>query len=329
MNVSPLAVEDKSTDNGEVLATTEVRNGNPHEAALLAALRDFVKHVGDPEPPPAKTISMTQWFVLLVFVLDAALLYSEVERWFDNPVFNVGLKVLPWMLGASAFTSSERVREWLLAQSQRLRLGILAGLILLPLLILRQPLFSVKVQVHSASIGVSSADKDVSVHREGLTYSVRLPQLTQGYTIKVEDSQNDKSKPFQMTLSPGRVMRTTLSQIPLIGRIFGSSTLELSPLYEILTKSRREGAYADVEGPFQQGFFQLDLASRKCSSTAPTNPQFKAMRCSLDEGTDALNLPFGRYDITLFRDACKKRLPPIQVSENNNFVVNFDEICSQ
>lgn len=327
--MSPAAIEDRAQENGKALARSETPADSPQEAALLAALRDFVKHVGDPEPPPAKTISLAQWFVLIVFVLDTALLYSELERWFDNPVFTISLKVLPWVLGASAFTSSERVRVWVLAQSRRVGLGIMAAVLLLPLLILRQPLFSVRVQVDSASIGVSGVDKFISVYREDRTFSVRLPELTKSYTIKVEDNQNPNSKPFLLALAPARVIRATLAQAPLIGRIFGQRTIFLSPLYEILTKSRKQGAYADVEGRFQEGFFQQDLASRKCSPTSASNPQLRAIRCSLDEGTDALNLPRGWYDITVFRGNCKKRLPRREVTEGNNQAVNFDEICTQ
>lgn len=327
--MGPVAVEDKSKADIGPPASDEGRSDKPHEAALLAALREFVKHVGDSPGAAAKKITLFQWLVLLALVLDASLLYSELERWLDSPVFTLGLKVLPWLLGATAFASSERVREWFLAQCGRGGLGILALMLFVTLLTLRQPLFSVKVQVDSVSTDVKVDDKQVTVYREGKIFVVRLPELTKAYTISVQDNQNADSKPYSLVLGRGRVIRATLARIPLVGRMFGDTALSLTPLYVVLTKSKKPGAYADIEGEFEEGFFQQDLASRKCSPTAATKPGLRAVRCSLDEGTDAVNLPHGWYEITVFRDNCKKRLPRREVKEYGNAAVNFDEICSQ
>src|SRR5439155_957122 len=100
------------------------------EAALLEALRGFVRH--EARHPEKKTVEAgirpLQAAVLLALVLDTVLLYWEFQRWFENPLVQFGLKVVPWILGATAFTYSEKARAWLLAQCWKRWLGIVAVL---------------------------------------------------------------------------------------------------------------------------------------------------------------------------------------------------------
>lgn len=328
----PVVVEKKSEPDVEGAQNNGAsgEKSNSQEAALLAALREFVRHAGDPPKEPEKHLSLLQWLVLALFVFDAAFLYSELERWFDNPIFAAGLKILPWFLGATAVASSEKVRDWLLRQCRRIGVGVFAGVLLLPLLLLRQPIFSTKVQVDSDSIEVKASDKSISVYREGRIFFVRPLTLTETYTIRVEDTQQAASKAYTLALGRWRVAWGTFSQIPLIGAIFGDPTLSLTPLYEVPTYSSTPGAYADIEGEFQEGFFQQDSAIGRCSRTATTTPKLWAIRCSLDDGVDALNLPHGSYKITVYRGKCKKILPNQQeVTEGRNSTLNFDEICPQ
>jgi hypothetical protein len=325
--MSPASVENKSEPE---INNPAGERPSPHEAALLAALREFIRHAGDPPKEPEKRLSLLQWVVLALFVVDAALLYSELERWFDNPILAAGLKILPWFLGATAFASSEKVRDWLLAQCQRVGVGVFAGVLLLPLLLLRQPIFSIKVQVDSDSIEVKADDKSVSVYREGRVFLVRRLTLTETYSVRVEDTPQPASKAYALAVGRWRVARGTFRQIPLVGWIFGDPTLILTPLYQVPTYSSAAGAYADIEGQFQEGFFQQDSAIGRCSRTATTTPKAEAIRCSLDDGVDALNLPHGSYKITLYRGKCKKILSEEQkVAEGKNSTLNFDEECPQ
>jgi len=327
----PASVEDNSgiEIKGHQNHGAPAEKPSPHEVALLSALREFVRHAGEPHQEPERRLSLLQWLVLALFVVDAALLYSELERWLDNPILAAGLKILPWFLGATAFASSEKVRDWLLAQCRRLGIGVFAGVLLLPLLLFRAPIFSIRVGVDSDSIEVKANHKSVSIHREGEVFLVRLPALTETYTISVEDPQQTDSKPYTLTLSRLRVVKGTLSQIPLIGRLFGGPTLVLTPLYTVPTYSSTAGAYADIEGKFQGGFFQQDLAGNRCSPTATTTPDTEAIRCSLDDGVDALDLPHGSYKITAYRGKCKKMLPKQEVKEGKNSTLNFDEMCPE
>ncbi len=300
---------------------------------LLDALRGFVRRASrQPEPTaePPKSIGRLQAAVLLVVVLDAVLLYSEFQHWFDNPVFQFALKVAPWILGATAFTYSERVRTWILAHCRRVWLGILAVILLLPLLILRQPLFSLRVKVASDSVWVSSEDtRIVAARQDGRMFLVTLPDLSKPYKITVKDESSKNSTPFTMTLGRWRVARATFAQIPLLGRLFGASEMGLTPLYQVSTKSDKPGAYADIEGEFQEGFFQSEsLARVGCSLTKPTRSGFRAIRCSFQQGRDALNLPLGKYLITMVRDTCNKPLASREVLQDANDEIDVDSLCS-
>lgn len=330
----PMEPEDQlltATMHVESHSENEQQSKSPDED-LLDALRGFVRRVND-QPEPDAGPERIGWFqaaVLLVLVVDAVLLYSEFQRWFENPVFQFGLKVAPWLLGATVFTYSEKVRTWLLVQCQKIWLGVLTGLLLLPLVILRQPLFSVRVRVASDSASVISEDnRIVATPQESRVFLVTLPDLSKPYKISVEDQHNKSTSPFTMTLGRGRIARATFAQIPLLGKLFGASELTLTPLYRVYTKSDKAGAYADIEGEFQEGFFQPEsLARIGCSVSKPTRSGFRAIRCSFQEGTDALTLPRGKYLITVFRDTCKKTLPLREISDGENEQINVDSLCS-
>jgi len=300
---------------------------------FLNALRGFVRRANNQSEPTEKLqrIGRFQAAVLLVVVVDAVLLYSEFQHWFDNPVFQFALKVAPWILGATAFTYSDSVRTWILAHCKRIWLGILALILLFPLLILRQPLFSLRVKVASDSVSVSSEDtRIVAARQEGRVFLVTLPDLSKPYKITIKDESSKSSTPFTITLGRWRVARATFAQIPLLGRLFGASEMGLTPLYQVSTKSDRPGAYADIEGEFQEGFFQSEsLARIGCSLTKPTRSGFRAIRCSFQEGRDALTLPLGKYLITVVRDTCKKALPLRAIAQDANDQIDVDSICSQ
>jgi hypothetical protein len=128
------------------------------------------------------------------------------------------------------------------------------------------------VRVASESVSVSSDDsRIVTVLQEGGVFLVTLPDLLKPYKISIKDEHNVSSTPITMTLGRLRVMRATFAQIPLLGRLFGAPELGLpkrglSPLYRVPLVSKGANGYADIEGEFQEGFFQGDiLASIGCS----------------------------------------------------------------
>jgi hypothetical protein len=311
----------------------------PQEAALLEALRRFVRQAAhQPEPPEeepsaTKRVGRFQAVVLVVVVLDMVLLYSEFQEWFENPLFLLTLKVLPWLLGATAFAYSDKVREWILAQCERKWVAVMAVLIALPLLIVRQGAFSVIVSVDSDSIIVKAADpNDRLVVTEPLNglFRVTFPDLLKPYRITLEDSDKKRdSLPFVFDLGRWRVVRGTLAQIPLIGKVFGDAKLRLTPLYRIITDSTKSGGAADIEGRFEDGFLQqASLTELRCSPARSTKAGDSAIHCNVKEGFDAFRLPPGRYEFTLFREGCKDHSTiSKEVRETENDEIKFDDLC--
>ena len=344
------AIEDESRTGNE--PPPESGGGDekpaPHETALLAALRRFVRHAaGQSEPPDEESADpkIKPWHVavLLVVVLDMVLLYSEFEEWFENPLFAQALKVVPWLLGATAFAYSEKIRKWILAQCERPWLAAIAILFALPLLTMRQSIFSVVVSVDPDTVSVQPADPkdklDVSAPGEKL-FRVVLPDLLKPYRITVKDTAIEHStdgatghsEPFSPLLKRSRVLQGTLAQIPLIGRLFGQAQMKFTPLYEVPTHSSKEGAHAMIEGTFEEGYqeylLQTPPAERVCSRRA-TELGHNQIWCTVDGGDGALFLPPGKYKFTLSRDTCQRQLGEREIRKTANELIDIDKLCAQ
>jgi hypothetical protein len=327
--------------DGEAQSDSGRVNEKPlsQEAALLEALRRFVRHAADqPEPPeeepPAPTrVSRLQVAVLVVVVLDIVLLYSEFQEWFENPLFLLALKVLPWLLGATAFAYSDKVRDGILAQCHRKWLAVIAVVVALPLLIVRQRAFSAIVSVDSDSITVKAAEPNDKLEVTGPVkrlFRVTPPDLLKPYRITLEDRDKKRdSVPFVFDLGRWRVVRGTLAQIPVIGRVFGDTKLQLTPLYRIITDSTKGGGAADIEGRFEDGFLeQASLTALRCGPARSTRADDRAIHCNVKEGLDAFRLPPGKYEFTLFRDGCQDHSTiSEEVRESENDKISFDNLC--
>jgi hypothetical protein len=345
--MTPAGVENKSEAEMESLphGGSSGEKANPHETALLEALREFVRHLNDPQPPRAKAVRPFTWGVLFVFVIDAAFLYSEFERWFEtlNPILEGTLKVLPWLLGVTAFTaSSERARQWILEQCQRVWLAVLAVVLLLPLLTLRQPLFSVLVLANSDADKLTYDTSAGNLEVRGPVDKVFQVRFRKGleagkeYRIALEDprlieASQLHSVPATLVLTLGRVLRATMAQIPWAGRLFGPAQISLTPLYPVLTHSSSTEAktHIQIEGQFQEGFLTREsLEERNCSPATPSNRKVSAVSCEVPAGDGAVSLPMGKYTVMLFRDSCHVT-QTVDVREDNSELLNFDKVCDR
>jgi hypothetical protein len=297
------------------------------DAALLEELRRFVRDAAhqpaQPEgaPPGSEPVGRLQAVVLVVLVLDVVLLYSEFQEWLENPLFLLALKVLPWLLGATAIAYSDKAREWILAQCRHKWLAVFAVLIALPLLIVRQRMFSVIVGVDSDSVLVEAADPGdkvgVTPQTRGL-FRVTVPNLLKPYRITIHPRDEDLySSPFSLDLGRWRVVRGTLAQIPLIGKLLGTAHLQLAPLHRLVTDTPEGGGAADIEGTFEEGFLQsASLTELHCNRASPTKTGDSAIHCMLKTGGGALRLPPGTYKLKLSRVGCDK------LFTDDNFVVS-------
>jgi hypothetical protein len=302
------------------------------EKALVEALRVFIQHEsGQPEAAPPKTIGPRQVIALVLFAVDAALIYSQLQTWLQNPLFQVALKVAPWVLGATAVGSADKVRRFMLEQARHMKWAIIATALLVPLLILQMPVFSLKVRVHSGSATVKPENNLVTTQAEGdRLFRLVFPRLDR-YRITLEEPTyaSKGSVPFQLDLRKSLILRGTLAQIPLVGRLFGPEETPLSPLYSVSTISTGI-AYVEIEGQFQEGFFdKAFLNNLKCpevKSTRKDCEDCRAVKCTVKED-GGFALPPGWYYLTLDQDKCRKPLPAREIKEGKNERIDFTELC--
>jgi len=298
------------------------------EKALVEALRVFIQHEsGQPETAPPKTIGPRQVIALVLFAVDAALIYSQLETLLQNPLFRVALKVAPWVLGATAVGSADKVRRFMLEQARHMKWAIIATALLVPLLILQMPVFSFKVRVHSGSATVKPENKRVTTEAEGdRLFRLVFPRLDR-YRITLEEppGEIEGSVPFQLDLGKIRILKGTLAQIPLVGGLFGPEETPLSPLYSVSTKSVGI-AYVEIEGQFQEGFLEKTfLNTMKCykfKSTRKDCRDCKAVKCTVEE-IGGFALPPGRYYLTLDQNNHRKQLPAREIKEGGNEEIDF------
>ncbi len=337
-------IEDKSQTDSEMLPELSgEEKASPQEADLLVALRRFVRHEAH-QPEPASKMRGWQVPVLLMVVLDMALLYLLFQEWFENPLLLLVLKVLPWLLGATAFTYySDTIREWILALFQHKGVAAFVTLIALPLLLSRMPAFSMLVSVDSDSATIEpddTKDKLEVSQPEARLFKIVTPDLLKPYRITVRDPATEHptddasglSKPFSPLLRRPRVVRATLAQIPLIGRLFGQRQIKLAPLYEVPTHSSTEGAHALIEGTFEEGYLEYLLqfpTAKQVCSRRPARSGHDEIWCNVGGGDDALYLPPGKYDFTLIRGKCQQRLGAREIRKEKNDKIDFEKLCSQ
>jgi len=318
-------------------------------AALLEELGRFVRQAAhQPEPlgkaPPQVDKWQMAWQMagLLGVTLDVALLYVNFQEWFENPLLRLALKVLPWLLGATALPFySDWLRDRTLALCRHWTVAAFSVLIALPLLLARLPVFSMLVSVDSDSITIEPddpKDKLDILQPEDKLFRIVAPDLLKPYRVTVRDpatedpasSANGLSKAFSPLLRRPRILWSTLAQIALVGRIFGQPRIKLAPLYELPTHSSTDGAHALIQGKFEEGYLEFLKRSGEhvCSRRAPRLGRDQIW-CNVGVGDDALFLPPGRYDFTLFRGKCTSGPSPIEIRKQNNDTIEFEKLCPQ
>ena len=321
----PKRAPPSSEENREAPSIEEPRP----EKALVEALRGFIRHEsGQIEAAPPKTIGPSQAIALVLFAVDVAFIYSQFETWLENPFFRVALKVVPWVLGATAVGYADKVRRFMLEQARHMKRAIIATAFLVPLLILLMPVFSLQIRSGSATVKPDDTRVGIKPHGNGL-YRLVFPRLYK-YRISVTGPPDKPgSVTYPMWLGRFRILQGTLAQIPLIGSFSGPEEVPLGPLYSVPTESKGN-ADVTVEGQFQEGFFQEEsLATAGCQPAKPTKAGRKAVHCHVEAGGGGFVLPSGWYDFTLIQDGCRKLLPSREVKAGENDLIDFDQLCSK
>lgn len=320
------------------------------EKALVEALRHFVRReAGKPESSSPEKIGKRQAIVLLIFSIDIALIYSQFNHWLQGMqdlVYQELLKVVPWMLGATAVGYSDRLRQFLLKQARHWKWAVVAAALPVPLLIIHMPIYSFNVRLPSAAFKVTAEDRSVEATDEGSgLYRLVFPSLGVYHVMALgPEEKKDCWVASPVRLGRIRILRATLagtlSHIPVAGRAFRQKELPIGPLYNVPTESEMD-ADVYVEGQFPEGFFEDEsLKAAGCLRTDPTLKGHQAARCPVMAGGGAFSLPPGRYAFTLARaaDNCSyhwpdyyevKALALLDVTNPTNDLVDFNKLCSK
>ncbi len=318
----------------------------PHEEDLLGALRKFVLMSANPAPPHESVTKtgLRQRLVLLVVVLDIALLYLLFQEWFEDPLLLLILKVLPWLLGATVFTHySETLQKRIVELCDRRFVAIIAIVFALPLLLLRQPIFSVLAKVNPDTATILPADEtdklEISQPHDDRVFRIVFPNLLKPYRITVEDLTTDQnrdpeegySRSYSPLLHRQQILQSSLAQIPIVGRIFGKREFESSPLYRLPLESE-EGSTIQITGNFEKAYLeylkQLPSDKRRCNQGS-TIEGHEQILCRIN-GTDALYLPVGTYQFKLINaagHACPSD-KPLEITREKHDKIKLEKCSS-
>ena len=324
----------------------------PEDAAFVKSMRQFVLATASgiaPHKEDKPQFKLLQAVSLLFIALDVALLYLLLQEWLENPLLQFAVKVLPWLLGATAVTYfSEQLRDLILALSRRKSIALIAAFIAFPLLISRQPVFSMLVDVDSEADVVEpfqpndkneKNDKIDIEQTDAKSFRVLVPDLLKAYHVTVKDPSTDKashgsgqlSSSFSPLLHRSEVVRATFAQIPWIGGLFGKRAKALSPLYQVGTNapSGKTTAQVLITGDITNDFLEfLKLSDEQACTQRPRKNGSNVISCHIGEGMDALYLPSGKYDLTVNWDKCTKGPIPMEVRRENNSTIDVEKICA-
>jgi len=320
------------------------------ETALVDALRAFVKRVPrEGESSSTESIGKRQAMVLVLFSVDIALVYSLLSHWLQGVqdlVYQELLKVVPWMLGATAVSYAGRIRRFLLEQARHWKWATAAAVLAMFLLIIHMPIFSLNVRVPTAAFRVKAEDSRMVASDEGSgLYRLVFPSLDAfRITVMGPEEKKDYWVALPMTLGRLRILQTTLagavSHVPFAGRVLSTKELTLAPLYNVPTESDWD-AEVHVEGDFAEGFFQeMSLKQAGCRPAGYTKEGHRAARCPVGAGGGGFALPGGDYDFTLvrIRDRCQYHWPTkyhvwalqdVMRPTDKNELVDFNKLCAK
>jgi hypothetical protein len=330
------------------------RKPSTAEAVLLEAMRNFVRATvhpseeNDKEEPPFKFWHLLN---LLAIALDAALFFLLVPEWFEHPIVSLSMKVLPWLLGATAVTYyTKHVRDVILAIARRKWMAFLAVIVGFPLLILWQPVFSVLVSTDADSVTLDPVDKTDKLEISQIdnrTFRIRVPSLTKPYRVAVLDKTMEKadtgtlSRSFSPLIGKMQILKGTLAQVPLLidipfgSRLIGQRQIAVTPLYQVNTnvpvqpETANQQAHAIVSGKFEEGY--LEFLSYNPDKQCKPYPEegASAIWCALDSGDGSIFLPSGNYLFTIQWAQCNKGPFPESIQRDNKDVIDVGQLCGK
>ncbi len=323
------------------LVQAVARDSSSSDAAILDALRQFVRSEARQPPSPPKPapvrIRILQIVILLVIVLDVVLLYGQFQNWFENPLFKFALQALPWLLGATAFAYSNSVRTWILEECKRPFVGVIAVFFALPLLIIREPVFSVVATIPFDTVTVTadnSADKLAFRFVDATHVRITVPDLLRSYRIRITDEdQNHHPQGFGQDLGRWPIIKGTFAQLPGLKQLFPDFSIHLEPVYQIMAIPDKAEAWVIAEGHLDQAFLQAvsQLTDSRCDEFKSSIPGLNAIRCRVPpDKLGSFLLPPGTFNLSVPREDCKQPLKfQLTIPSDKNEAVSMEDLCSQ
>jgi hypothetical protein len=341
LQMAPLDDEDKSVGVHTPPATAvgaAVEDSSSPDAAFIDALRRLVRSEANqpplpPKVPPAR-IRILQAVILLVVVLDVVLLYGQFQEWFENPLFKFALQALPWLLGATAFAYSDSVRTWILEQCKQPFVGVIAAFLALPLLLIREPVFSLVATTPFDGVMVTAdnpADRLAFRFVDATHVRITVPDLLQSYRIKVTDQdQNRHPLEFQQNLGRFRIIEGTFAQLPGLKQLFPGFSIHLVPVYRVIAVPAKSDAWVIAEGHLDKGFMDAvsQLTESRCDEFMPSAPGLNAIRCLVPPGRiGSILLPPGTFSVA--REGCKQGVMVLTIPKHDNDPLKMEDLCPQ
>lgn len=234
--------------------TRRGRTSNPgdaaHEAALLNALRAFVREEGQERAiPPPPSFTPRQVVALALLSADAVLLYLLPDADVYNERFVDFLKkVLPWVFGSVLVIYVNRFRQWLLRWSAEKRWVLwtaAAGFVLL--LLPQLPVFSVPLRLIPANAAVTLDGKARVVRHSASGEWLLVPGLRTFPLVVVDTIESGLVRAETISVGPGTILGGTLLH----------RSLDVSVTYPVQLWWRADTAEVHVIGPFPRWFRRL------------------------------------------------------------------------
>lgn len=331
-----------STVGGSVPAAAEPNEQDaPAEedgsAEFLPAFKKFILQTTKSKLPPSASPGAREVTAFILATLDLVLFYLLTPAdWYENRLFVFITKLVPWLLGASFFALSSTIRDGVMKLCGKRGVLEVAIVLLLPLTLTQLPIFSVNARVVPPSAEVSAMERSgsqqrgVKLDRKGEYVRVFFPGLNPD-KVKITDTQDVDSVDFAADFSRLEILRGTLAQLPLVGRLF-ARTVRLTPLYLLSLHASRGTPMVQIEGDFPETFLQTvgkpEAAKRlsKCNAHSTERGHFE-LDCpfTLNEH-ESVPLPPGAYDLTQEQDGCKKTTKEIHLEHDPVGTVDFDKL---
>jgi hypothetical protein len=205
---------------------------------------------------------------------------------------------------------------------------------LVPLTLTQLPIFSVKARVVPSIAEVSPVEQSgnpqrgVKLDRKGDSVRVFFPGLNPD-KVKVADADNADSVDFTANFSRLAILRGTLAQVPLLGRLF-ARTIRLTPLYPLPLHATRGTPMVQIEGDFPEIFiqslstFDAPKGLSTCDAHSTKSGRFELdCRFSLNMH-QLLPLPPGVYDLSQDQEGCRKTKKEIHLEHDTVSAIDFD-----